>query len=54
MKIEQLPAGFDNGMNNLMWILHTNVENEVILVDPGYGDVVKNYIDNKNPFYLKK
>lgn len=46
MRICCVPAGFDCGMNNLMWVIQTHcAPSMVTLVDPGYEAPILDYLE---------
>jgi hydroxyacylglutathione hydrolase len=45
MKISSIPAGFDTGMNNLMWVINSINDHSVTIIDPGYTKPVLEYLE---------
>lgn len=48
MHIDPIAAGFDTGMNNLMWVISSSHGSSVAIVDPGYADPIFDYLNKRN------
>ena len=44
MNISHIPAGFDSGMNNLMWLIESQSQSSAVVIDPGYATEILSYL----------